>query len=148
MRAEASTHSRPGKAEKGASRPRWPYVTSAWKRLRLAKLGRDPLCEFHLARGETVEATVVDHVIAIRQGGDPFPPLDRLSSLCVPCHSEKTARCDRGQANPTGRRFAGCDADGNPLDQADGWWSADAGEGASDHERSADGNRPLSQEHI
>ena len=131
----------PGQAGNGEARSRWPYSTSAWKRLRLAKLARDPLCEFHALRGETVEATVVDHVVAVRQGGDPFPSLDRLSSLCASCHSEKTSRCDMGRTNPTGRRFAGCDEDGNPLDPADGWWSASAGEGASDHEGSLAGDR-------
>ena len=104
-------------------RPGWPYYTATWRRLRLAKLARDPLCAFHLARGETVAADTVDHNMPIRSGGLPFPELDDLTSLCAPCHGEKTARMDRGAPSVTGRRFAGCDADGNPLDRADGWWS-------------------------
>jgi 5-methylcytosine-specific restriction protein A len=102
---------------------RWPYTTSRWKRLRLAKLAVDPLCAFHAARGEVVAAEVVDHNTPVRQGGDPFPSLDRLTSLCISCHNEKTARMDQGAAAVTGRRFRGCDEAGNPLDRADGWWS-------------------------
>ena len=101
----------------------WPYSTAKWKRLRLAKLARDPLCAFHEARGETVAASVVDHNVAVRQGGQPFPDLDHLTSLCEPCHAEKTAAMDRGAPAVTGRRFKGCDAAGNPLDGADGWWT-------------------------
>ena len=101
----------------------WPYCTSRWKRLRLAKLARDPLCAFHEARGELVSATVVDHDVAIRKGGPAFPELDGLTSLCAPCHSEKTAAIDRGTSSLTGRRFRGCDEHGNPLDGADGWWT-------------------------
>ena len=101
----------------------WPYNTRTWRRLRAAKLARDPLCAYHLARDVLVAAKVVDHNLAIAKGGHPFPGLDDLTSLCVSCHSEKTNRVDRGTPGATGRRFGGCDADGNPLDRADGWWS-------------------------
>lgn len=101
---------------------KWPYCTSAWKRLRLAKLGECPLCFACEKRGLVVEATAVDHCKPISQGGDPFPELSGLMSLCARCHNEKTSGFDRTSGNATGRRFKGCDANGNPIDPADGWW--------------------------
>ena len=100
----------------------WPYCTSAWKRLRLAKLDECPLCFACQQRGQVAEATTVDHIKPISQGGDPFPELSGLMSLCERCHNEKTSGFDRTKGNATGRRFKGCDANGNPIDPADGWW--------------------------
>lgn len=108
---------------------KWPYCTTAWKRLRLAKLAEKPLCAFCELRGRVTEANTVDHIKPISKGGDPFPALDGLMSLCASCHSEKTASVDRLETPVTGRRFKGCDAEGNPVDPADGWWSG----GPSDH---------------
>ncbi|WP_299821346.1 HNH endonuclease signature motif containing protein [uncultured Jannaschia sp.] len=100
----------------------WPYCTSNWKRLRLVKLAACPLCFICERRGRLVEATVVDHITPIRQGGPAFPELAGLMSLCKRCHDEKTASFDRARGNATGRRFKGCGADGNPVDPSDGWW--------------------------
>jgi 5-methylcytosine-specific restriction protein A len=66
------------------------YHSAAWQKLRLMKLRSDPLCEDHLARGETVPASHVDHTIARKQGGEDS--LSNLRSLCVSCHSSKSAR--------------------------------------------------------
>lgn len=116
----------------------WPYVTSRWRKLRLAKLSESPVCVICERRGLTVEADVVDHVQPIRQGGDPFPAMDGLMSLCARCHNEKSSGFDRQHGNATGRRFKGCDAEGNPVDPGDGWWdrgassSLDAKEGHTD----------------
>ncbi|GAB5431047.1 HNH endonuclease [Epibacterium sp. MM17-32] len=101
---------------------KWPYCTSTWKRLRLVKLDESPLCFACQQRGQVVEATTVDHIKPISQGGDPFPELSGLMSLCERCHNEKTSGFDRTKGNATGRRFKGCDANGNPIDPADGWW--------------------------
>ncbi len=115
---------------------RWPYNTSAWKRLRLAKLAHDPLCYACTLRGLTVEAVAVDHMHAIAKGGDPFPDFDRLMSLCERCHNEKTAAMDGPNAR-NGRRFKGFDASGNPIDPGDDWHG-----GTLDHENRAD-RRPM-----
>lgn len=104
---------------------RWPYNTSTWQRLRSAKLSAKPICEVCERRGRTALADAVDHVVAIAKGGDPFPPLDGLMSLCASCHNSKTARMDRAHSKGTSR-FKGCDVDGNPLDDEDGWWAAPA----------------------
>jgi 5-methylcytosine-specific restriction protein A len=43
-----------------------------------------------LARGRTVAARVVDHVVPIKDGGARLDWAN-LESLCVPCHNRKTA---------------------------------------------------------
>ena len=107
--------------------PGWPYNTATWKRLRLAKLSANPVCEVCSRRGVVKAATVVDHKVAIRAGGDPFPPLDELTAMCIPCHNSKTAAVDRKTALPFARRMKGFDADGDPLDDADEWHTGAGG---------------------
>jgi 5-methylcytosine-specific restriction endonuclease McrA len=68
----------------------WPYNTQRWQRLRRLKLRENPLCELCLDSGVVEAATVVDHLVAIKKGGEPFPPLYAMLSLCAPCHSTKT----------------------------------------------------------
>lgn len=102
---------------------KWPYHTSTWQKLRKAKLLRDPLCYACQLRGVMRSANTVDHIKAISAGGHPFPPFEGLMSLCTRCHNEKTTMVDRGQGNPFARRFKGCDADGNPIDPGDDWFS-------------------------
>jgi hypothetical protein len=97
----------------------WPYSTARWQRLRMAKLMDTPLCEACERRGVIVGADAVDHVVAIEAGGNPFPPLEGLMSLCWSCHSSKTGRVDRGNKSLK-RGLKGCDVHGNPLDP-EGW---------------------------
>ncbi len=92
----------------------WPYSTARWQKLRRAKLRANPLCEVCEAAGKIVLAHAVDHVVAIRNGGDPFPMLEGLRSLCQAHHNEKTATDLAGGEHV----FKGCDADGNPIDPA------------------------------
>jgi 5-methylcytosine-specific restriction endonuclease McrA len=104
---------------------KWPYCTAQWQRLRAAALSAQPLCE-HCLRLEIIEpATVVDHVKSIASGGDPFPPLDGLASLCVSCHNHKTNAIDAtgratGASSGFKRAVRGYDLDGNPIDST-GW---------------------------
>lgn len=107
---------------------KWPYSTARWQRLRKAKLARDPLCAHCTLRGRVVQAVAVDHIVSIASGGDPFPDLDGLASLCLACHSTKTNAVDRPDRHGTGRAVKGCDVDGNPLDPSDDWHR-----GASNH---------------
>ncbi|MGE6739661.1 HNH endonuclease [Allorhizobium pseudoryzae] len=109
----------------------WPYNTTAWRKLRAAKLKASPLCQHCKERGLLKPANAVDHNIPIAKGGEPFPALEDLTSLCEPCHNEKTASHDRGQAKPFARRFKGFDTNGNPLDKSDDWH----GGGASNHQK-------------
>lgn len=97
----------------------WPYNTAAWKRLRKAKLHRDPLCEYCPA-GTLTSATCVDHEKAISDGGDPFD-WSNLRSACDPCHSRKTARGTEAGAVKSDRPMKGCNPDGSPLDPNHPW---------------------------
>ena len=110
---------------------KWPYNTGRWRKLRAVKLAHDPLCYACELRGRVVVADTVDHMTAIRAGGDPFPPLEGLMSLCASCHSHKTQLTDRGWRETFGRRFGGCDLDGNPIDPQDAWHGEGGGGGNS-----------------
>ncbi len=111
----------------------WPYNTAQWRQLRQAKLATDPLCQPCAARGTITTANTVDHVKPINDGGDPFPSLDGLTSMCTRCHNEKTAANDRQHSKPFARRVKGFNAEGNPVDPGDNWHSG----GASNHKKSA-----------
>lgn len=107
----------------------WPYNTTTWQKLRKRKLAETPLCEPCRVRGDLVTANTVDHNTPIAKGGQPFPPLDGLTSMCAKCHNEKTATFDRGKPKPFARRVKGFDALGNPVDQSDEWHTG----GVSNH---------------
>lgn len=96
----------------------WPYNTAQWQSLRRAKLAESPLCEPCYARRKITVAVVVDHIAAITKGGDPFPALSGLSSMCARCHNIKTRAFD----TRTGKRIIkGCDVNGYPLDPSHHW---------------------------
>ncbi|WP_082407286.1 HNH endonuclease signature motif containing protein [Mesorhizobium sp. 1M-11] len=97
---------------------KWPYNTTAWRDLRQAKLSSQPLCEVCLRREVVEVANTVDHIVRINDGGEPFPPLAGLMSLCPACHQHKT----NAERDGTGRKVKGCDVNGNPLDDSDGWY--------------------------
>lgn len=99
----------------------WPYSTQRWQRIRKAKLQANPLCEVCLP-ARCVPATDVDHVVPIRQGGDPFPPNSGLRSYCHACHSRKTAAGSEAGA-VRGVRYGVDPETGLPLDPRH-WWRA------------------------
>lgn len=102
----------------------WPYNTRAWQRLRSRKLAASPLCEVCERRGQVVPANVVDHTVSIASGGDAFPALDGLMSMCQSCHGVKTAARDNPHAYGSGPKlaFKGCDLAGLPIDEAHPFW--------------------------
>lgn len=114
----------------------WPYNTTAWRNLRRAKLSDQPLCEVCLRREVVTIAEAVDHVVSIAKGGEPFPPLTGLMSLCTSCHNSKTRRVDSADSKG-GSRWKGCDVDGNPIDPDDEWYATGGFAG-----RAIDGARP------
>jgi 5-methylcytosine-specific restriction endonuclease McrA len=99
----------------------WPYSTRKWAKLRALKLAINPLCEPCERRGGLVPASVVDHVLAIAAGGEPFPPLSGLMSMCSSCHAVKTNARDNPHSYGDGFKpaFKGCDLNGRPLDPDD-----------------------------
>jgi hypothetical protein len=94
--------------------PQWPYGTPEWERLRARKLVTTILCEPCQAGGRVVVANVVDHIRPINAGGDAFPTLDGLMSMCRDCHNRKT------QGERKGKTFLvkGCDGAGMPVDKS------------------------------
>lgn len=92
------------------------YDTARWQVLRQLKLSTAPLCEPCERRGRIEQASHVDHIQSMAAGGDPYPDLEGLMSMCAPCHSIKTNAKDR--AGGKGVAYKGCDADGTPLDPA------------------------------
>jgi 5-methylcytosine-specific restriction protein A len=68
------------------------YHTARWHRLRALVLREEPLCRAHLAKGETRDTAVADHIKPHR--GDARLMWDRanLQGLCKDCHDAKTAR--------------------------------------------------------
>jgi 5-methylcytosine-specific restriction protein A len=96
------------RAERGTASERG--YTSAWTKARLTFLSRHPLCAHHFARGEIVQAAVVDHKVPHRMGqarlsGDKseidkasriFWDTENWQSLCKQCHDIKTAKEDGG----------------------------------------------------
>lgn len=100
------------------------YSTAQWKRLRRLHLSRSPFCIHCAERNIITMATVVDHITPISAGGAAYPSHDGLASLCVPCHSRKTARGVEAGAARTTRAAGirkGCDAAGNPMDPTHPW---------------------------
>ena len=97
------------------------YDTAAWQRLRRAHLAIEPACRGCAAMGRLTLANTVDHVVAVSEGGHPFPGHDGLASYCPSCHNAKTARGAEAGAIRTSKPRRGCDADGNPLDPTHPW---------------------------
>lgn len=87
--------------DRRASAARRGYGHS-WRKLRAFVLRRSPLCAdphgIHKARGESVPAEEVHHVVALAAGGSN--ELENLEALCKPCHSRITlAEAREGGSN-------------------------------------------------
>ena len=65
------------------------YKTAIWIETRKKKLRLNPLCEECQRNGTMVIGKIVDHIIPIKQGGEPYD-LDNLQTLCWSCHSRKS----------------------------------------------------------
>ena len=65
------------------------YGTARWQRFREWYRSKHPLCELCLEQGLTVPMDCVDHVVEIRDGGDPLSA-ENAQSLCNSCHAAKT----------------------------------------------------------
>ena len=66
------------------------YNSRAWRRLRAWTLAGEPMC-----RSCNKVATVVDHILPIRLGGERMDP-ENLQPLCASCHNKKS-RSERGR---------------------------------------------------
>jgi hypothetical protein len=96
---------------------RHPFSTRKGRRLRQAKLRSvDHLCERCRAEGKLAEAVEVHHIVPLREGGDPFPPLNGSEALCADHHYERSHGKRRGGVDPTS---------GLPLPGSGHWWCND-----------------------
>lgn len=83
-------HERPSPSARGYDRE--------WQRVRAEHLRHEPFCRICKH-----PATQVDHIVPIRKGGHRLDHAN-LQSLCVACHSRKTAKNDDGFGNKKGKR--------------------------------------------
>ena len=67
------------------------YDSVRWRNLSKKKRQNTPFCEMCDEEGVTTVADVVDHIVEIEDGGDPFA-WDNLMSLCHGHHNSKTAK--------------------------------------------------------
>lgn len=65
------------------------YKTQQWRDIRQRKLQISPLCEECKKNGTLVVGKIVDHIVPIKQGGDPYD-FENLQTLCWSCHSRKS----------------------------------------------------------
>jgi len=96
------------------------YGSTDWKALRRTIKARDPICKAPGCKRATAH---IDHIVPRSEGGSNDP--GNLRGLCHRCHNSRSAR---GNAP---LRALGCDASGQPLDQAHPWltWGQPAREG-------------------
>ena len=67
------------------------YDSAAWRKTRKMVLKREPLC-----RMCGKPATIVDHIIPIREGGKRLDA-SNLQPLCHACHNQKTMADRKGR---------------------------------------------------
>ena len=88
---------------------------SRWQKAREAWLREHPLCVDHLARGQLVAATVVDHVRPHKGDLKLFWDRHNWQSLCKNCHDSIK------QAKERSGIIRGCDLSGIPIDPSHPW---------------------------
>jgi hypothetical protein len=76
----------PVKREQRRQDRNW-YSRKPWLSLRAVKLSSSPLCEECLAKGLTVPAVDVHHLIPRKERPDLAYEMANLQALCVPCHA-------------------------------------------------------------
>lgn len=103
---------------------RWLHLYGTqWKKARELFLKAFPLCAECQLIGRVRLAKVVDHIKAHDGDLELFWDRDNWRSLCISCHSRKTAREDGsfGNAKGKGKPKADCKADGIPVDPNHHW---------------------------
>jgi len=66
------------------------YKTKAWKHFRAWFVRHNPVCVVCSENGRATPVDVVDHIIPIKQGGEPLSE-SNCQSLCNAHHNRKTA---------------------------------------------------------
>lgn len=86
-----------------------------WQQARLKFLQENPLCAFHLRRGETVAASVVDHIVPHKNDLKLFWRRSNWQALCKHCHDSHKQRSERSGT------VVGCNVSGIPIDVNHHW---------------------------
>jgi len=73
------------------TRDDFDYNGRQWRNLRETFLNAQPLCVQCTANGLVVEATVADHIVQVKHGGEGYD-VANLQPLCKPCHDAKSGR--------------------------------------------------------
>ena len=77
------------------------YDSPLWRRIRADHLRRHPLCVACQRKDQLTTASILDHIIPVREGADFFD-VTNLQGLCRTCHYRKSAR--EGQARKRANR--------------------------------------------
>ena len=67
------------------------YNSKKWVSLRNYKIQMNPLCEQCERKGLTEAGREIDHIVAIKDGGETLA-LRNLQTLCRSCHASKSAK--------------------------------------------------------
>jgi 5-methylcytosine-specific restriction protein A len=67
------------------------YNSRAWRNFSINHRKKHPLCVKCQEKGIITQAQLVDHIVPIRKGGNPFDT-SNCQSLCHPCHNSKSGR--------------------------------------------------------
>lgn len=65
------------------------YNSTSWRKISTNYRKDQPLCEVSKSKGLTVEASEVDHIIPVEQGGAKYDP-SNLMAMCKSVHMKKT----------------------------------------------------------
>lgn len=66
------------------------YDTARWRRLTKSHRRDEPLCRQCRKHGIVTPGTLVDHIVAMLDGGEPWDE-NNLQTLCDRCHQVKRA---------------------------------------------------------
>lgn len=77
------------------------YGSHQWRKVSQWYRKQSPLCEYCKAEGSATIGDVVDHIIEIKDGGDPYSA-DNLQTLCHRHHNRKTADKREGRVKSLG----------------------------------------------
>lgn len=67
------------------------YNSWTWRKFRRARLDEEPLCRECDSKGMVTEATVLDHIVRIEDGGDKLTK-ENTQPLCAKCHNSKSGK--------------------------------------------------------
>ena len=62
------------------------YNSNVWKKVRRNKIVNSPLCELCAIQNVLVEATIVHHIVPVKDDWSKRLDMDNLQSLCHTCH--------------------------------------------------------------